>query len=823
MTNQRQLLLSGRLQPDYVDPTSSGQLLPSFRDIRRKTLRSLYGLAFDNDETYDPSLLLDKSPKGTVDDPIIPLVNLINSHPAYATLSSCSGRIALFDPNCRLLHDNGDKTTPVEGGENDAPEEEETSQFLNKSTPGSGKGSGRWALSCHSTITTEALVTSLAEESDQISNGVGISPLIFKHEALLLHIAASSLTRAQKLLSLALSLGFRESGIVSTPKRVMVAIRGVGLSLTVPLARSGPLRPSPEYLDALVTEANNRFRLNEAKLERLYQAVRETLFVPVDSEPHQGDNYTCSFGSLPQLNLANHATAIIPIPHSADSNVYVFGGHGTGPRNDASSSRSGHIYCLSSRRGKWAESWIRQELSVKKFDDEKYVGGVRVRQASFRVLEGLAACSVQMDISDDNAPIIIIFGGRAGPGHPSNDLYLYDPLNDSGVLWSPIDVRGKIPSPRWGHTLTALPERHGASRRLATLVGGRDSAGVMSTAYVLACVDSHIEWEKVTGEIGLFHHISTHFKAPAGDDFILSFGGLENPPNVLESFSRTKNGPNFPIASVLTVNSDGHHTARHLKSDAIPRSLTGAAASCIQLKSMGNYKNVIVISGGVSVSNEDESAFWALEVDFCADGPELTRAVINCPTVNVGSMVHHSSIALPVTPDMVPRILLIGGGVSSFAFSPNFSCCWEVSLRSEATASKVGVSVSTTKLSAVPSAKVTGGGAPMIPFDAGQDARSGSTTVAYVEKAKAKQLKIALEGLGYLDRSYRMLRADASCPLKDPRRFIAVPITRDCMDNLSFENDMLDGGGWTALISGTGEQIVPFSSVVLGRMKTNRC
>ena len=111
----------------------------------------------------------------------------------------------------------------------------------------------------------------------------------------------------------------------------------------------------------------------------------------------------------------------------------------------------------------------------------------------------------------------------------------------------------------------------------------------------------------------------------------------------------------------------------------------------------------------------------------------------------------------------------------------------------------------------------------MIPFDAGQDTRSGSTTVAYVEKAKAKQLKIALEGLGYLDRSYRMLRADASCPLKDPRRFIAVPITRDCMDNLSFENDMLDGGGWTALISGTGEQIVPFSSVVLGRMKTNRC
>lgn len=36
---------------------------------------------------------LDKSPKGSVDAPVVALVDLINTHPAFFTTSSCSGRI----------------------------------------------------------------------------------------------------------------------------------------------------------------------------------------------------------------------------------------------------------------------------------------------------------------------------------------------------------------------------------------------------------------------------------------------------------------------------------------------------------------------------------------------------------------------------------------------------------------------------------------------------------------------------------------------------------------------------------------------------------
>ncbi|KAJ1967883.1 hypothetical protein H4R34_006341, partial [Dimargaris verticillata] len=37
----------------------------------------------------------DKSPKGGVDVPVQPLLQLLNSHPDYVTTSSCSGRVAV--------------------------------------------------------------------------------------------------------------------------------------------------------------------------------------------------------------------------------------------------------------------------------------------------------------------------------------------------------------------------------------------------------------------------------------------------------------------------------------------------------------------------------------------------------------------------------------------------------------------------------------------------------------------------------------------------------------------------------------------------------
>ena len=40
---------------------------------------------------------LDKSPKGSIDAPILPLVRALYGHAGYVTTSSCSGRIALYE------------------------------------------------------------------------------------------------------------------------------------------------------------------------------------------------------------------------------------------------------------------------------------------------------------------------------------------------------------------------------------------------------------------------------------------------------------------------------------------------------------------------------------------------------------------------------------------------------------------------------------------------------------------------------------------------------------------------------------------------------
>ena len=144
----------------------------------------------------------------------------------------------------------------------------------NNSDISSGKGHGTWLISSHATITTNEFIKVL----DSHAKICGGYALIFKHEPLLLHIAAANMSRARQLLTIACNLGFRESGLVVTSKRITVAIRSHSLSLTVPIASSGNLRPDDSYINQLVQEANERFYRNEKKLNALEEEVKSNLF-----------------------------------------------------------------------------------------------------------------------------------------------------------------------------------------------------------------------------------------------------------------------------------------------------------------------------------------------------------------------------------------------------------------------------------------------------------------------------------------------------------------------------------------------------------------
>ena len=226
--------------PQEHDDDDEEEMLTSFVDIKKKTMRDLYGGGGK-----------DKSPKGSVDVLIRPLVDLLNLHPSFATLSSCSGRIALFDPHLQqegsapddeylsLLDSEETDEEDKSLGENFSSNENVLLQNLGVPPKSSGKGSGGWLLASHSIVEPSTLVKLLEEPTKRGESRD--ATLMLKHEPLLLHVAASSLTRGRQLLSLALHLGFRESGLVVTQHRVTVAIRGHSLALCVPIARNGSL------------------------------------------------------------------------------------------------------------------------------------------------------------------------------------------------------------------------------------------------------------------------------------------------------------------------------------------------------------------------------------------------------------------------------------------------------------------------------------------------------------------------------------------------------------------------------------------------------
>ena len=178
---------------------------------------------------------LDKSPKGSLDQPIAELVHAINGHPDYVTTSSCSGRVSLF---------------------------------ATVSEQSRGYRGGHWLLVKHATVSVDELVEALAAPAAEPAELV-----LFKHEPAILHLQCRDLEAAKRLLQVALGAGFRESGLVlSQSEKVMLAVRTTSNSLELPVAAAGELVLPAPYLHLLVAQANERFAANRARTEALHAA-----------------------------------------------------------------------------------------------------------------------------------------------------------------------------------------------------------------------------------------------------------------------------------------------------------------------------------------------------------------------------------------------------------------------------------------------------------------------------------------------------------------------------------------------------------------------
>ncbi|MHC1636231.1 MAG: tRNA(Phe) 7-((3-amino-3-carboxypropyl)-4-demethylwyosine(37)-N(4))-methyltransferase [Candidatus Methanospirareceae archaeon] len=166
------------------------------------------------------------------DEDVRDIIEKINSHEDFFTTSSCSGRII-------LLH------LPAVGAKKEA-------RFL-----------GKW----HRTVTKEEVMEVLGEDFRS-------GEIWFISQSPIIHAVARHLEAAERLLKVAISAGFKYSGIKSLRDKIVVEIISTE-RMDVPLGKGGVLFCDEAYIDFLVERANFLLLRGKDKLKRLKNGIEK--------------------------------------------------------------------------------------------------------------------------------------------------------------------------------------------------------------------------------------------------------------------------------------------------------------------------------------------------------------------------------------------------------------------------------------------------------------------------------------------------------------------------------------------------------------------
>ncbi|KAL9455707.1 hypothetical protein AB3S75_005015 [Citrus x aurantiifolia] len=386
----------------------------SFEQRKAATLASLSSSATD------------KSPKGTLDAPIIPLLNAINSHPNYYTTSSCSGRISIF------------------------------SHPVNKP-----KG-GTWLFITHDPADVDSVLSLLFFPTHSTPSSPTRDHLVFRFEPLIVAVECRDVESAEALVSIAVSSGLRESGVTSVKKRVIVGIR-CSLRLEVPLGESGNVLVSKDYVRFLVGIANQKLEANSRRIEGFLQAFNFMVGSSVSSkDEHQdcGDLTKNVDGppGVPSCGLSVSRIVIAGEPveklflwgHSAcilgnsinDSQILVFGGFGGMGRH----ARRNDLLLLDPLQG-----------TIKAIHTE---GSPSPRLGHTSSLVG------------DH---MFIIGGRADPLNILSDVWVF---NMAKCKWTLLECSGSVFQPRHRHAAAVIGSK-------IYVFGGLNNDTIFSSLHVL--------------------------------------------------------------------------------------------------------------------------------------------------------------------------------------------------------------------------------------------------------------------------------------------------------------------------------------------------
>ncbi|CCF58904.1 hypothetical protein KAFR_0F03080 [Kazachstania africana CBS 2517] len=206
----------------------------------------------------------DLSPKGSIDELCLPVMDLINSHNDMVTTSSCSGRISVF----------------VEGTKRKTNE-------TDLKVGGKGQG-GKWLYVSHDINKVIGWMDTLNDVTfveDKRSSPLpsdldgSLRYILYKYEPFILHVKCRDFETASHLYNVAMSCGFRESGIGSNN---LVAIR-INIKLDVPIGYLNEENDAlsffvtKEYINLLDQLTLSKFNDNTKKMAELYRKVENEM------------------------------------------------------------------------------------------------------------------------------------------------------------------------------------------------------------------------------------------------------------------------------------------------------------------------------------------------------------------------------------------------------------------------------------------------------------------------------------------------------------------------------------------------------------------
>ncbi|KAI8491543.1 tRNA methyltransferase tyw3 [Branchiostoma belcheri] len=221
----------------------------------------------------------DLSRKGSIDEPIVELVNFINGQEVLFTTSSCSGRISVF-----------------------AEKHEEKKKGCD------------WLMISHTQTDTASVMTSLHDHTGSA---------VFKFEPFVLHVQCRTIQDARLVHQAGVQAGFRNSGIsLGSKGKVVVGIRSTH-TLEAPLSDRGRMLVDEGYVSYLVTAANGKLQENQHRVQRFFCYLKELLSKKAESVPphtvqHRKDKHQEEHRKQQHEGRPDTSTAHLEEEHSDD-------------------------------------------------------------------------------------------------------------------------------------------------------------------------------------------------------------------------------------------------------------------------------------------------------------------------------------------------------------------------------------------------------------------------------------------------------------------------------------------------------------------------